>query len=63
MQTIARDQLQVVFDRRIPPVASVKSGELIRVETEDARGIDFVQCMGIERIGFQGQRRREFKLE
>jgi amidase len=30
--------LAVVFDRRLPPVASVRPGEVFVVETEDARG-------------------------
>ncbi len=38
MQIIRRDQLTVVFDRRIPPVATVRPGERCTVETEDARG-------------------------
>ena len=38
MQRITRDQLQVVFDRRIPPVARVQAGEVFLAETEDARG-------------------------
>ena len=38
MQRITRDRLQVVFDRRIEPVAIVEPGEVIIVETEDARG-------------------------
>ena len=38
MLHITRDKLTVVFDRRTPPVASVKPGEVFVVETEDARG-------------------------
>lgn len=38
MQRITRDKLAVVFDRRLPPVASVTPGEHFVVETEDARG-------------------------
>ena len=38
MQRITRDQLTPVFDRRVPAVARVKSGELFWVETEDSRG-------------------------
>lgn len=38
MLHITRDKLTVVFDRRTPPVASVKPGEIFVVETEDARG-------------------------
>ncbi len=38
MQRITRDKLAVVFDRRLPPVAVVKSGERFIVETEDSRG-------------------------
>jgi amidase len=38
VQRITRDQLTVVFDRRTPPVATVKPGEVFVVETEDARG-------------------------
>jgi amidase len=38
MQRITRESLQVVFDRRIEPVAIVEPGEVILVETEDARG-------------------------
>ncbi len=38
MQRITRDKLAVVFDRRIPPVATVKPGERFVIETEDARG-------------------------
>jgi amidase len=37
MQRITRESLQVVFDRRIEPVAIVEPGEVILVETEDAR--------------------------
>ena len=37
MQRITRDKLVVVFDRRTPPVAHVKPGEMFIVETEDAR--------------------------
>ncbi|MEA2582396.1 MAG: amidase [Thermomicrobiales bacterium] len=37
MQRITRDQLTVVFDRRTPPVATVRPGEIFVVETEDAR--------------------------
>ena len=36
--TLTRDKLAVVFDRRIPPVATVTPGERFVVETEDARG-------------------------
>lgn len=38
MQRITREQLTPVFDRRLPPVASVKPGEVFWVETEDSRG-------------------------
>lgn len=38
MQRITRDKLTVVFDRRTPPVATVKPGEHFIVETEDSRG-------------------------
>src|SRR2546421_7110063 len=38
MQRITRDQLTPVFDRRVPPVARVKPGEIFWVETEDSRG-------------------------
>jgi amidase len=38
MQRITRDQLTPVFDRRLPPVARVVSGEVFVVETEDSRG-------------------------
>lgn len=38
MQRISRDKLTVVFDRRVPPVAYVKAGEVFMVETEDSRG-------------------------
>jgi acetamidase/formamidase len=38
VQRIARDRLAVVFDRRLPPVAVVKPGERVIVETEDSRG-------------------------
>jgi amidase len=38
MQRIPRDQLTIVFDRRVPPVARVRSGETFVVETEDSRG-------------------------
>ncbi len=38
MQRITRDRLTVVFDRRTPPVATVKPGEVFVVETEDSRG-------------------------
>ena len=38
MQQITRDQLAVVFDHRLAPVATVKPGEVFVVETEDARG-------------------------
>ena len=38
MQRITRDRLAVVFDRRLPPVATVEPGEMFLVETEDARG-------------------------
>jgi len=38
MQRITRDQLTPVFDRRQPPVARVKPGEVFWVETEDSRG-------------------------
>lgn len=38
MQRIGRDQLAVVFDRRLPPVARVEPGEVFVIEAEDARG-------------------------
>ncbi len=38
MLRITRDKLSVVFDRRVPPVGSVKPGEVFIVETEDSRG-------------------------
>jgi acetamidase/formamidase len=38
MQRIARDQLTIVYDRRVPPVARVRPGEVFIVETEDSRG-------------------------
>lgn len=38
MQRITRDQLAVVFDHRLPPVAHVASGETFVIETEDSRG-------------------------
>ncbi len=38
MQRIGRDRLTPVFDRRIPPVATVRPGERFIVETEDSRG-------------------------
>jgi acetamidase/formamidase len=38
MQRITREKLTPVFDRRTPPVASVKPGERFVVETEDSRG-------------------------
>ncbi len=38
MQRITRDKLTGVFDRRIPPVATVRPGEQFVVETEDSRG-------------------------
>jgi acetamidase/formamidase len=38
MQRVRRDQLAVVFDRRLEPVATVKPGEIFVVECEDARG-------------------------
>ena len=38
MQRITRDKLTGVFDRRVPPVATVKPGERFIVETEDSRG-------------------------
>ncbi len=37
MLRITRDQLAVVFDRRLPPVARVKPGETFIVETDDCR--------------------------
>lgn len=37
MQRITRDKITYVFDRRVPPVAYVKSGETFIVETEDSR--------------------------
>lgn len=37
MQRITRDKITVVFDRRLPPVAYVKPGEMFVVETEDSR--------------------------
>jgi len=38
VQRVGRDQLAVVFDRRLPPVAVVTPGERFVVETEDSRG-------------------------
>ena len=38
MQRITRDHLTPVFDRRVPPVARVRPGEVFWVETEDSRG-------------------------
>jgi amidase len=38
MQRIPRDKLTPVFDRRTPPVATVRPGERFIVETEDSRG-------------------------
>ena len=38
MQRITRDRLTGVFDRRVPPVATVTPGERFVVETEDSRG-------------------------
>jgi acetamidase/formamidase len=38
VQRITRDKLTPVFDRRVPPVARIRPGERIIVETEDARG-------------------------
>jgi len=38
MQRITRDKITYVFDRRLPPVAYVKPGEVFSVETEDSRG-------------------------
>ncbi len=38
MQRVTRDQVTVVFDRRLPPVARVRPGETFVVETEDSRG-------------------------
>jgi acetamidase/formamidase len=38
MRRITRDQLAVVFDRRLEPVATVQPGERFIVECEDARG-------------------------
>jgi amidase len=37
MQRVTRDKLAVVFDRRLPPVATVKPGEVFVVETDDCR--------------------------
>jgi len=37
MQRITRDKITYVFDRRVPPVAHVRSGETFMVETEDSR--------------------------
>ncbi len=37
MQRITRDKITHVFDRRVPPVAHVRSGETFMVETEDSR--------------------------
>ena len=37
MLRLTRDQTNVVFDRRIPPVARVKPGEVFVVETDDSR--------------------------
>ena len=33
---IKRDQVQLYFDPNVPPVATIRSGESIIVETEDA---------------------------
>jgi acetamidase/formamidase len=38
MQRITRDKVTAVFDRRTPPVATVRPGERFIVETEDSRG-------------------------
>ncbi len=38
MKRIHREQLEVVFDRRIEPVIHVEQGEVFVVECEDARG-------------------------
>lgn len=38
MQRVTRDKLTPVFDRRLPPVATVQQGETFIVETEDSRG-------------------------
>jgi amidase len=38
VQRITRDKLTPVFDRRLPPVATVARGEVFVVETEDSRG-------------------------
>jgi amidase len=37
LQRITRDKITYVFDRRVPPVAYVSSGEFFLVETEDSR--------------------------
>ena len=37
MLRILRDQLAVVFDRRLPPVATVNPGQVFVVETDDCR--------------------------
>src|SRR4051812_37616203 len=37
MLRVTRDQLAVVFDRRLPPVARVLPGEVFIVETDDCR--------------------------
>jgi amidase len=37
MLRVTRDQLAVVFDRRLPPVARVRPGEVFIVETDDCR--------------------------
>lgn len=37
MQRVTRDRIEVVFDRRIPPVATVRPGEIFVVETDDSR--------------------------
>jgi len=37
MQTVTRDQISYVFDRRREPVLRVADGEVFQVETEDAR--------------------------
>jgi amidase len=37
MQRVARDKISYVFDRRLPPVLHVASGEMFVVETEDSR--------------------------
>jgi len=38
MQRITRDQITIVFDHHLPPVARVQPGETFVVETEDSRG-------------------------